>query len=438
MSIDSEAVFEKRACELGMSKDELQSIRAKSWNTMGKFAFSCGYAPGGLDDVQLRKLASIVTDSGANDPPDDRLPIICRLYFESYTMVSSDLRSRVERLDDDTPRRLPNPERAVRHKQQATRLSGIELTGENECSHALIDVVGKIFDDDQVTYVQWSACTKRMQELTGQKSIPYFKADANGSLKQVSFPEELQADTSTDLLLKQCLQRRSLAFDQWRLADYLKFEKWTKVLIEAYIRSPPQGFRRVSVEQMHRADVELFAFIQEETRNGVRPAADGTLPFEVALEKAMQSHLVLQHLQPLQNPGGASSGLKRRVEDSTDAKGADTKQHRQVEQLKNEIRNLKSGNSGPERKTKGGKGGKGGGKTGKGTGSAREGSGPRMPLELIGMSPTTADGSPICFNFNLDGCSKATPGNRCPRGFHVCCRPGCGKKEHGSKGHDAS
>ena len=130
MSIDSEAVFDKRARELGMLEVELDRIKAKSWNTLGKFAFSCGYAPGGIDDVQLRRLASIVTGSGAGDPPDDRLPIVSRLYFESYTMVSSDLRSRVERLDDVAPRRLPNPERAVRHKQQASRSSGIELTGE--------------------------------------------------------------------------------------------------------------------------------------------------------------------------------------------------------------------------------------------------------------------------------------------------------------------
>jgi hypothetical protein len=123
MSIDSEAVFDERARELGLSVEELERIRSKSWNTMGKFAFSCGYAPGGLDDVQLRKLASFVSDSGANDPPDDRFPIICRLYLESYTMVSKALRSRVVRRDDDTPRRLPNPERAVRHRQQASWLA---------------------------------------------------------------------------------------------------------------------------------------------------------------------------------------------------------------------------------------------------------------------------------------------------------------------------
>jgi hypothetical protein len=103
MSIDSEAVFDKRARELGVTEAELDRIKAKVWNTMGKFAFSCGYAPGRLDNVQLKKLACVVTGSGSNDPPDDRVPIVSRLYFESYAMVSSDLRSRVERLDDDTP-----------------------------------------------------------------------------------------------------------------------------------------------------------------------------------------------------------------------------------------------------------------------------------------------------------------------------------------------
>jgi hypothetical protein len=66
-------------------------------------------------------------------------------------------------------------------------------------------------------------------------------------------------------------------------------------------------------------------------------------------------------------------------------------------------------------------------------GSKKSGKGPRMPLELVGMSSSTPQGSPICFNFNLDGCK---PGERCPKGFHVCCRPGCGKQDHGCMDHD--
>ena len=46
---------------------------------------------------------------------------------------------------------------------------------------------------------------------------------------------------------------------------------------------------------------------------------------------------------------------------------------------------------------------------------------------LEGKLKMTAANEPICFNFNLRGCPNAKPGERCPRGWHVCAEPGCGK-----------
>ena len=60
--------------------------------------------------------------------------------------------------------------------------------------------------------------------------------------------------------------------------------------------------------------------------------------------------------------------------------------------------------------------------------------GPRMPPELVGMAYMTDRDEPICFAYNLDGCDKADSGERCPRGLHVCARPGC-FKAHSQKDH---
>eukprot|EP00972_Heterocapsa_arctica_P007733 1127020-Heterocapsa_arctica.AAC.1 len=52
-----------------------------------------------------------------------------------------------------------------------------------------------------------------------------------------------------------------------------------------------------------------------------------------------------------------------------------------------------------------------------------------MPRELAGMLGSVPGGGPrICWEFNLaKGCGNAPPGTEeCPRGAHVCCRPGCG------------
>ena len=56
-----------------------------------------------------------------------------------------------------------------------------------------------------------------------------------------------------------------------------------------------------------------------------------------------------------------------------------------------------------------------------------------MPKDLIGMEPSWK-GEPICFNFNLEGCALAKNGEKCKRGWHVCCKQGC-FKDHCQKNH---
>ena len=82
-NLDSVAVFEARALEIGLSTEELERICARQWNTLGKLAFSCNYIPGGSDDSGLMKLAALITGvSSPSEVPDERMPIVRRLFFE--------------------------------------------------------------------------------------------------------------------------------------------------------------------------------------------------------------------------------------------------------------------------------------------------------------------------------------------------------------------
>ena len=107
-TLDSVAVFEARAIEIGVLPLELDVLRRKGWNTLGRFAFACGYSPGGPDESRLLRLAATMTGAGAEEPSDERMPVIRHLYFEAYTMAASELRSRIESREDDKPRRLAN------------------------------------------------------------------------------------------------------------------------------------------------------------------------------------------------------------------------------------------------------------------------------------------------------------------------------------------
>lgn len=415
--LDSSAVFTARAIEIGLNDDEVRQLSALNLDTFGKFAFSCNYVPGQSDEAPLLRLVGRVC--GETPPPEDRVPLVRRLYFESYTLAAADLRSRLDKKEGDEPRKLAQAERASRHAAQVRRLRGLDLVGELEPSHALVDTVFQMLEDNQLKYIRWEQCTKRDQELMGIKSDPTWKPDSQGIIREVRVREEVKADTSTDLRLKYALQRRSLALDQARLVEYEKMEKWSQISLEAYAAPALDHYRKVSIEQVQHADMELFKMLIRETRGGIKPAG-GISPIDAALDKALVAPEVRLHLQPLQ---GSSS--KKRADNEDDDRSSEKKKvktsesdklKKTIENLQGQIRNLQ----------KGGK--KGGGKGGKGKRSDI-----KMPAELLGQSATTSSGEPICYSFNLGGCKLAKAGEKCAKGWHVCTR--C-QQPHSQRQHD--
>ena len=415
--LDSSAEFEARAAEIGLAQGELNRLKTLGYNTFGRLAFASNFVPGQPDEAPLIRLASQITQQ--SPPPDDRVALVRRLVFESYTLAAADLKARTERKHEDAPRKLTQAERASRQQDQMTRLRHLDLSGELEPSHALVDYIFQMQEENQLRYVRWEVCTKRDQELMGLKTDATWKPDASGIVREVQVKESITADTSSDLKLEKALQRRSIAFDQARLVEFTKFEEWTQVLLEAYTAEPPPGFYRVSLEQLHRADLEFFKGLMKDTRAGIRPTG-GLQPIQAAVDNHKNSPSVMKHLQPLPKPAGSRSNDKE-DKDTNSKSSSDTAQvnrlKRQLENLQGQIRNMKS---------------KGGKNSGKGKTKT---SFIKMPAGLIGQNPVTEDGESKCFDFNLKGCKLAAPGGRCVKGLHLCTRIGC-DKPHSQKDHD--
>ena len=163
----------------------------------------------------------------------------------------------------------------------------------------------------------------------------------------------------------------------------------------------------MSLEQLHHADLELFKHLMSETRDGIRARADGTFPLEDALKICINLPHVRLHLQPLQG------GSERKAEEAKPSKEKDSdseekaRMKRQIQSLKDRTRNSPKPSSSKDHE----RGGGGKPKKGKGEGEGK-GGGVRMPLELVGME-SSWDGEPICFDYNLSGCSKAKEGQKC-------------------------
>ena len=426
-NLDSEAVFVERALELGLEQSELDVLKVAGWLSYARFAVSCHYSPGQADDLPFLRMAARVTGVGAAEPPENRLPVIRRLFWESFTLAAAEMKARVERREDDAPRRLAAPERTARHNEQQSRLAGIRIEGEREPAFGLIDRLVQMSEENVLRHVAWQDCPKREQELKGRVD-PTWRHDSSGIVREVRTSAELKADVSDNLLLKMTLERRALAFDQTSLIGHRRFEAWHSIMLAALLSEPPAGFQRVTIEQLSRADLALFYHMMKSTRNGIRLKPDGTFPLELALDKAMESVEVRLLLQPLM---GAAS--KRKRDDSPDqgSSGSD-RSKTMIKQLQNRVANLQSKK--PSSSVAASSGPKAPAPKAKGAGKGNQIKLPRELLDLGDCVAKSSTGDSICFAFNLGGCDKGTAG-KCAKGLHVCMKRGCGSVAHGRRNH---
>ena len=75
---------------------------------------------------------------------------------------------------------------------------------------------------------------------------------------------KIKADTSNELLMQWALQRRGLAFDQCKLMSNEVHDKWVQSLLMQLTREAPSGYSKVQMEQVLRADRELFTLMAQE------------------------------------------------------------------------------------------------------------------------------------------------------------------------------
>eukprot|EP00434_Breviolum_minutum_P034375 symbB.v1.2.030424.t1/scaffold3428.1/size56978/3 len=145
-----------------------------------------------------------------------------------------------------------------------------------------------------------------------------------------------------------------------------------------------------------RTDCRASVCMQEMTRDGIKPLPTGDRPLDAVVRNHETDHNVICHMlptpvakekpseKPTKNPGNDSK------KDSKD-KGWNWKQWSPKQSWK------KSGTG-------------------------------RLPKALKGCCSSSSDGKRLCFAYNINGCDKAQPGERCDKGYHLCATKNCGGK----------
>ena len=245
-----------------------------------------------------------------------------------------------------------------------------------------------------VSRVTWDCATKRDAELQGNKADTAWRVDSSGFLKQTSKREPASADLGSDLLLQCALRRRSIAFGMADLASYESMELVMDLFLRELMRAPPPGFSKVTLDQLLRADRELFFKLGHRCRTGVRRMPDGRRPFDVQVPLIIDSPQFRYLLMPL--PG--TSSKSQSPNDTGGRTDANSKKRSSLEQsnadLRAQIKRLKAAQNGATDQTLTGGGGEGGGKGGGKKGKCRS---PKVPSGLVGKNFQTTHGEPICF-----------------------------------------
>ena len=296
---------------------------------------------------------------------------------------------RLERTDEDVPRKLPNVEREARRAALARRLTGLRLVGELDVSHALTDLATTIYDNDVLQYIPLAKCTKRDQEVLGTKKAADWK--------------DYVADTTSTRKLGLAWQRRALAMD---IAGMCPYEVQMTV-IDRFMELLDNDIDGISVTvaQTIKADEMLFVETAKLCRAGIK-CSPGVSPIGDCLLQVFET----QRIQLLLTPRDAPQRQRQKptasvpkVEQPNPAQPGNPKKRRGNHQQPNGTKQEHLATV----PTKG----KGKGKS------------PNMPQAMIGTCTPKYNGVNLCFGYNLKTCPhNVEPGTSCPRGLHACAK----------------
>ena len=380
MALDSAASFKARMKDLGLPQTHQDLFEARTVKTFAAFAFISPYQPSSLDE---KPFVDALTDIlGA--APGDHLPTYRRLFYESHTMAIQDLRLRLD-INEQEPRKLAMPERMERLGCLRTSLTGLTLDAQLEPSHALVDRVVSMAEEQSIYYIELSLCTSRETEVNMLKKEPALEFANDGSIRLSKKHPEASADTAGELRVRMCLQRRALAFQIANIASFTTIDTFISKIFALLTRKPIPGYRSVTLSQVIAADQALWQKIAQETRGQVLTSGDPK-PVDRAFIEHMDSAEVTYHLLPIREPGKADP-----LKDPKDPK------------RKKNPRPPKGRQGSDDRELKA----------------------PKIDIPANCFAKNDSNQN-ICFAYNRKSC--AVRGAKCRRGLHICWKKGCFEK----------
>ena len=114
-------------------------------------------------------------------------------------------------------------------------MTGLDIAGPLEPSHALNDLCANMIEKNEIACISPTKCLSRQQELMGSKSDKEIQLDASKTSLIVKEQQSVaEISITSDLMLYQAFQRRTLAMDLTGLASFDVMRKWMDRLFALY------------------------------------------------------------------------------------------------------------------------------------------------------------------------------------------------------------
>ena len=391
--VESSAAFTQRCNEIDQTGNFGNALGVQNITTFSGMAFSLGTPQTPPTDQQFNTLAQAVFGAGVTL---GQTAMLRRLHFESTTLMIASVKQKVdsEAADKaDMVKRIPIAEKRYRQEQQERRLAGIKITGELEPSHQLLDLANSILETGALVWIAPSRCTKRSDEVQmAIKERPSAVQVENHQLRVAQLAEDFKADHGSEIKLQWCWQRRGLAMDQCRLLSWEIHDAWVHQLFRTLSQAAPPGFQQVKVEQLVRADRELWTLIAQDVKGSLKPTPAGDIPLDAMVSRLCQDPRITMFLLPTT---AAARAADKEVVTKKATPGAPVQAAAKSTNKRRKTRAEKS-----------------------------------CPDELRKYNLKCEHG-PVCWAYNMKaGCKNSTSGkpSRCAKGYHVCAH--CHKPGH--------
>eukprot|EP00435_Cladocopium_sp_Y103_P035504 s3763_g9.t1 len=391
--VDSSAAFERKCKELRGGEDLFNGLKALGVSDFSTLAFPWGTPQKAPSDEQFTELGAKVFGV----PTIGQLALLRKLHFEATTLMVASINEQVKSDTADPTslaKRLPAAEKQSRLETQMKRLAGLRLVGELAPSHQLLDITNGMVETGVLTWISPSRCVKRDDEIQANiKPSASTLQIEQATLKVAQVPIQTTADIGSELKLQWALQRRGVAMDQCRLLDWSHHEDWVQCLLQSITKDVPTGFASVKLDQIVRADKELWTILAQQQTKSLKPQNDIPV-LNDDFKKLTTDPRVTMYVLPL-----PTSTTKAPAQPQPKKVPTKPTQPGQPSQPIKKRRLSRAEKSCPEELKK-------------------------FTLRLEGKGN-------ICWNYNMAaGCSNSTTGTpaKCMRGFHVCAH--CHKPGH--------